>query len=107
MSIIFYDRLIVLEGLDNKIKKLVSSNEEIQELWAMVDELIHHRVLGCILDNLPEHHHSEFLEKFHKSPSDAKLFDFLREKIDKDMEKIIKSEVKLLKSEILAGLKKK
>ncbi len=107
MSIIFYDRLIILEGLDKKIKKLVSSNEEIQEIWTMVEELIHHRVLGCILDNLPDHHHPEFLEKFHKSPHDEKLLDFLKEKIDRDMEKVIKNEVKLLKKEILADLKKK
>lgn len=107
MSILFYDRLIVLEGLDKKLKKLVSSNDEIQEIWATIEELIHHRVLGCILDNLSEKHHTEFLEKFHKFPHDEKLLKYLQVKIDKDIEKLIKKEVKLLKKEILADLKKK
>lgn len=107
MSILFYDHLIVLEGLDRKLKKLVTSNDELQEIWKTVEELIHHRVLGCILDNLPSHHHTEFLEKFHESPADIKILHFLQKKIDKDVEKIIKKEVKLLKKEILADIKKK
>lgn len=107
MSILFYDHLVVLEGLDKKLKKIVSSNDEIQEIWTTIEELIHHRVLGCILDTLPEKHHTEFLERFHRSPHDVKILHYLQEKVDKDVEKIITKEVKLLKKEILADLKKK
>lgn len=101
MTMLFYDRLIVLEGLDKKIKKMTSSNDEMQEIWSYVEELIHHRVLDCCLGNLPEEHHSEFLEKFHKSPHDEGLLEYLNQKIGKDVEKLIKVEIKKLSKELL------
>lgn len=101
MSIIFYDRLIVLKGLNNKIIKLTGSSEEKQELWQMVEEIIHHKVLGCCLTHLPKKHHHEFLEMFHDRPHDQKLLKFLDEKTKKDMKKIIKAEIKNLTKDLL------
>lgn len=101
MSILFYDRLVVLKGLDKKIKKMTASNDEMQELWNYVEELIHHKVLDCCLGNLPTEHHKEFLEKFHKSPHDEGLLAYLNEKIGKDVEKLIKAEIKKLSKELL------
>jgi len=100
MSIIFYDHLVVIKNLDKKIKKHTSSNEEMQELWFYIEELIHHRVLGCCLDNLPKKHHQEFLEKFHKGPHDKELLSYLNQKIGKDVEKLIKTEIKKLSNEL-------
>jgi len=101
MSILFYDHLIVINNLDKKIKKLANSNDELQELWHYVEELIHHRVIGCCLENLPTEHHDEFLEKFHKGPHDKALLDYLNLKIGKDVEKLIKLEVKKLSKELV------
>lgn len=101
MSILFYDHLIVVNNLDKKIKKLASSNDEMQELWTYVEELIHHRVLECCLGNLPEEHHKEFLEKFHKAPHDTGLLEYLNQKIGKDVEKLIKTEIKKLSKELV------
>lgn len=107
MTTLFYDRLIVLEGLDKKLKKLASNNDELQELWMNIEELIHHRVLGCVLEKLPRHHHEEFLGKFHTAPHDEKLLSYLNEKIEDDVEKVIKQEVKKLHKELLQELNKK
>jgi len=101
MSIIFYDHLVVIKDLDKKIKKHTSSNEEMQELWFYVEELIHHRVLECCLGNLPEEHHKEFLNKFHKAPYDTGLLEYLNQKIGKDVEKLIKIEIKKLSKELV------
>lgn len=101
MSMLFFDHLVVINGLDKKIKKLSSSNDEMQELWKYVEELIHTKVLDCCLDNLPEEHHSEFLDKFHKAPHDTGLLDYLNQKIGKDVEKLIKIEIKKLRKELL------
>lgn len=101
MSILFYDHLTIIDGLDKKIKKLASSNDEMQELWTYVEELIHHRVLECCLGNLPEEHHKEFLEKFHKAPHDTGLLEYLNQKIGKDVEKLIKTEIKKLSKELV------
>ncbi|MDP3917782.1 MAG: hypothetical protein Q8Q30_01235 [Candidatus Woesebacteria bacterium] len=100
MSILFYDHLVVIKGLDKKIKKYTSSNDEMQELWFYVEELIHHRVLDCCLGNLPQEHHHEFLEMFHNHPHDTGLLGYLNEKIGKDVEKLIKAEMKKLSNEL-------
>jgi hypothetical protein len=101
MSMLFYDHLIVIRGLETKIKKSAPSNEERQELWLYVEEIIHHNVLECCLDSLPEEHHQEFLKKFHEKPHDKSLLDYLNEKTGKKMEKIIKAEIKKLSKELL------
>lgn len=107
MTMLYYDRLIVLDGLDRKLKKLVSSNDELQEIWQNIEELMHHRVMGCVLDKLPKEKHKKFLKKFEKSPHDEKLLKYLKKEVGEDMEKVIKADVKSLKKEILAELKKK
>lgn len=107
MTMIFYDRLIVFDDLDKKLKKLVTSSEELQELWLNIEEIIHHRVIGCVLDRLPKEKHQEFLEKFEKNPHDQKLLRYLKKEVNEDMEEIIKKEVKSLKKEILSELKSK
>lgn len=101
MSMIFYDRLVVLTSVDKKIKRLVFSSDERQELWQMVEEIIHHKVLGCCLTHLPKNHHHEFLEMFHNRPHDQELLKFLDEKSKKDMKKIIKEEIKNLTKDLL------
>jgi ribonucleotide reductase alpha subunit len=101
MSTLFFDKLIVLDKLDLHIKKKYESNEERQELWQMVEEIIHHKVMGCCLDHLPKEHHNEFLDLFHKSPYDENLLKFLSDKTKKDMKKIIKDEIKLLTKDLL------
>ncbi len=101
MSILFFDKLIVLDKLDNHIKKRYESNEERQEIWQIVEEILHHKVMGCVLNHLPKIHHNEFLEKFHKHPYDESIIEFLSEKSKKDMKKIIKEEIKLLTKDLL------
>lgn len=107
MSTLFFDHLIVVKNLDKRIKKVASSNEEMQEIWKLIDELLHTKIFECCLGNLPEEHHKEFLEKFHKAPYDKELLDYLTKKIGKDVSTIIKSEIKILKKELLKDLKKK
>lgn len=101
MSVIFYDKLIVLKGIDRKIKKLASSSEERQELWQMVEEIIHHKVLGCCLTHLPTEHHHEFLEMFYHMPHNKELLKYLSDKSKKNMKKIIKEEIKNLTKDLL------
>lgn len=94
MSKLFFDHLLELDKLDNHIKQVTHTQEEREELWLLVDEIIHHKVLDVILEKLPRHHHEEFLHMVHKAPHDEKfLFDYLKEKVDKNIEEIIKQEL--------------
>lgn len=94
MSKIFYDHLLQFEKIDKQIKKVVKTKEERDELWAIVDEIIHHKAIGCVLDNLPRQNHEEFLELFHTSPHDEDLlFGYLNKKVGNNVEEILKQEL--------------
>lgn len=105
MSKVFYDHLIILEGVEDEIKSATETHEEREELYEIIDEIIHHKVLGIILDYLPEKHHSTFLEKFHETPHDHGLMEYLNKKVEKNMEEIIKQEIGSLAYEILQDIK--
>jgi hypothetical protein len=107
MSKVFYDHLIILEDVEDKIKSSAETHEEREELYHIIDEIIHHRVLGVILDHLPEKHHNTFLEKFHETPHDHGLMEYLNAKVEKNMEEIIRQEIGNLAFEILEDLQGK
>jgi len=104
MSKIFYDHLVILESVETEIKSVSQTFEEKGELWKLVDDIVHHRIMISILDHLPLSHHEEFLSKFHTSPHDQSHMYFLKEKIE-DIEDIIKSEVKKLENELLSEIR--
>ena len=101
MSRLFYDHLIKNEELDALVKASSETSEEREELWKLVDEIIHHKVLGCVLDHLPKEHHQEFMEKLHRAPHDNTLMDYLNDKVQKNMEEIIKQEIGELLYELI------
>jgi len=101
MSKIFYDHLIILEEVEAEIKDMAETSEEREELWQLVDEIIHHRVLGCIFGCLPEEHHHHFLTLFHKTPYDCELIHFVNELTEMDIEDVISGELNELQKELL------
>ena len=107
MSKLFFDHLVVLDDVDTEIKSLAETEEERHELWHLVDEIVHHRVMGCVLNHLPEGNHNEFLEKFHEAPYDDSLMGYVDEKTEKNIENVIRDEMKDLKKEILELVKEK
>lgn len=107
MSKIFYDHLIILEEVDRHIKDAVETSGEREELWQVVDEIVHHRVLFCVLDHLPGEHHEEFLGKFHQAPHDESLLNYLSEKIKKNIEELIKQEIGELATELLEEIQER
>lgn len=102
MSSLFFDQLLDLKKIDKKIKKVSSSYEEKAELWQIVDEIIHHRVFGCVMDKLPKKYHSEFVELFEKTPNDQKLIGYLKAKTKTDIENLIKDAVAILTLELIS-----
>jgi len=101
MSKVFYDQLITLDEIEHVINLTALSPSEKEELWRIIDEIIHHRVIGCILDNLPAHHHHDFLNRFHHAPHDEELLAYLSEKTGKDIEHLLKEEIVTLKQELI------
>ncbi len=94
MSKLFFDHLLSLDKIDKEIKKSAKTVEEREELWALVDEIVHHKAISAILEKLPRDKHEEFLELFHKSPHDEDIiFGYLREKIGENFEEILRQEL--------------
>ena len=105
MSKLFFDHLLDLDKLDKHIKKVTKSSEEREELWLLVDEIVHHKALGCILDKLPRDSHEEFLTLFHKSPHNQDLlFGYLRNKIGENIEELLSQELGIMSDEILGEI---
>ena len=107
MSKIFYDRLIVLDELESEIKNVAETKEERDELWDLIDQMVHHKVFDAVLGKLPQAHHEEFLNKFHKAPHNEGLIVYLKEKIGENVEELIKQEIGTLAFDLLADLKSK
>ncbi len=108
MSKLFFDHLVILEEVDSEIKKIATSIEEKEEMWSLVDSMVHHKVFDSILSKLSKDDHQEFLELFHKSPHDETLiFNYLKNKIGQNIEEILKAEFGEFTYEILKELKNK
>lgn len=105
MSKIFYDHLLVFEEVEKKINSMEISEEERNELWNLVDEMVHHRALRLILERLPKESHVEFLDKFHKAPYDQSLMNYLKEKIGQNIEELLKQELGEVAYEVLTEIK--
>ncbi len=105
MSKVFYDHLIVLDDVENEIKAVSTTEEERHELWHIVDEIVHQRMLELILDCLHHDHHDDFLHRFYSAPHDQDHIHYLNDKIEGEIEEMIKKEVKKLKKEILKEIK--
>lgn len=102
MSKLFFDHLVELKEIDKQIKKVAKTSGEKEELWALVDEIVHHKVMGCILDKLPGDNHEEFLDMFHKSPHDEELlFSYLKKKVGNNIEELIRQEIGSFSTELL------
>lgn len=104
MSKLFYDHLLELEELNNYINEVVDTGIERDELWQLVDEIIHHRVLGCVLDHLPTDHHESFVEKYKTEPHNNELIVFVNERIEHDIEEKIRENIKIMEEELLSEL---
>lgn len=105
MSKIYYDQLLDLQPVEKAIKKVAKTHEEKLELWQVVDEIVQHKIMNCILDHLPKELHSEYLEKFYSAPDDEKLLDYLKEKVKKDITLIFKEAVAVLVLELMGWYK--
>ena len=106
MTKLFFDNLISFEEVEVVIKKTASSNEEKDELWSLVDEVVNHKVMEKILDKLPREHHEEFLALFHKCPHDeVVVFEYLKGKAGENIEEELQQELESISTDILHELR--
>lgn len=102
MAKIFYDHLTRYEEFVAELDRYEMAVEEREEIVQLADETIHLRVLDVILTHLPKEKHREFLEKFHGTPHDEKLLEYLSVTAGVDMGTKIKEAAEITKKELLA-----
>lgn len=90
--------------INKLVQKYAQSDEERMELNMIIDEIIHHRLVGCILDNLAREHHEEFLQKLTEKQLGEELIAYLEEKSGKEITLKIKQAVTDIETEILQEL---
>lgn len=105
MAKVFYDHLIEFEEVEIELKRLELGAEEKKELEQLIESMVHHRVMDRILTHLPRHHHTEFIDKFYKTPYDPRLLAWIDQKIEASVEEHLKDELKKLKQEILEDIR--
>lgn len=98
---------MALEKVEKELAKVATNKEERQDLERIVDEYVHHRMMGCILDKLPREHHEQFLTQFSEAPHHEGLWKFLQEKVPDDIEMFLRSEVTKIGEELLAIIRPK
>lgn len=103
---VFYDHLIVFDDIESEINSLADSTDERHELWHIVDDILHHRVLDFILGHLAEEHHQEYLNHFHKAPHDEILLGYLKHRLGHDFEDLLKQELGSVAVDLLAELRR-
>ena len=101
MSKVFYDHLIDLTGVEKEIKKAVPDPEVREEMIHLIDEIVHHRTVGCILNRLPESNHKEFIHHISDRPHDESVFEYLKGKLGTDIQDFLRSELSMLGEELL------
>ena len=103
----FFDHLLSLNEVEAEINSVSETVEEKLELWQIVDELVHHKMLDTILGNLHEDHHEEFLTSLYERPHDKVIMRYLKEKIGENVEELLRQEIGNLASEILKEIRSK
>ena len=101
MSRLFYDHLTIFEKIAPRIGMHMSTPIEREEVWHIIDEITHHKVIGSVLEKLSTQYHNEFLAMFTKAPHDNNIILFLEEKIGEDFQELLANDLALLEEEIL------
>jgi len=98
---LFFDHLVVFSKVEKKLGKNSKVIEDKTELWNLIDEIIQHRVICCVLEKLPAEDHNEFLEKFHSCPYEDAIMGYISIRSGQDITEYLKKELENLEDEIL------
>ena len=101
MSRIFYDHLTAFDRFAPMVGRHLSTPIEREEVWHIIDEITHLKVVSLILEKLPSQHHGEFLQNFAKAPHDTNIIVFLEEKIGENFQELLASDLVLFEQELL------
>jgi len=99
---LFYDHIIEIHIGDIivKLEEFDISLEERKHLVSILDSILHHRIMGLILEELHPERHEIFLVNLNATPHNRGILDFLVSEVG-NMEKKIDDEARKIKDEVL------
>ena len=101
---LFYSDLVKLKDLLKELDQFQLSAEERDEVFDLLDDIFHHRILDSLLDILPESHHQDFLDRFARTPHDIDLLEYLRQHTTSDPQAKIITTFEIVKREVLLDI---
>lgn len=106
MSKLFYDHLIVIEEIVAVLDEHKLKARDRAKILELMDATLQHEILDAILTYLPREKHEEFLEKFHRTPHDAGLVQYLKDNSAVNIELAILDRANKTKRKLLKELTK-
>ncbi len=95
MSKHFYSYIVNIESITIELNNLQLSSDEKKELILLINSNVHHAVLDTVLSELSKEDKKTFLKHLSKDKHE-KIWELLRNKVDKAEEKIKKTAEDLL-----------
>lgn len=105
MAKLFFDHLIIFEELVAVLDSHKLTPQERRQLIELMDQTLHQEILATILKLLPKEHHEPFLVRFHATPDDRRILEFLHEKSGISIEKAILTTAEKVKRKIQQDIK--
>jgi hypothetical protein len=105
MTKIFYWHLVELSPLKTELVNRGIGDTDLTEILDHVEEIIHHRTLSLVYDQLPAEHHREFTVRLAKEPHNREIMVFLQQKSGVDIARLLKENIHLTMNEILEDLR--
>ena len=99
----FYTHLIEIDSIIIELDKMDLSPEQKHQLASLIDSSLHHTILDAILTELKEEDKKVFLKHVHEGIN-AKIWEFLNDKVD-NIEEKVKKAAQQLKVELHKDIK--
>lgn len=103
--ILFYDHLVDKTEINIYLDKLDAPDNHKGKIRQLADDILHQGLLEFILQKLHPHQHTIFLDRFHATPFDPELLEYLRDHASEDIDKELRAEASRLVSLIKKDLK--
>lgn len=101
---LFYSHLVDISDLLEILEKFNLTDIERDEIYTILDDILHHRIMEQLLSSLPSDHHATFLDRFASDPGDRELIEFLKLHAPEDPEIQIITTSKIVRQEIILDM---
>lgn len=102
---VFYSHLLVKYGeLTATVESLEISRSEKSKALELINQTIHHEVIGAILDHIDERHHRKILTRIAAAPDDPTVLDLVNRLAADDIETALRKRIAAMHLDLMEDL---